>query len=113
MTNKLWESPPRLATWPGKRDQGAGQLNLLVVKGRWAGGPTLRLSIMLRETAICSELSGTVVPRSCDTVVPADLAAASSAGGGAALAAAAGAAAGAAGAGAVAGPAQPPSVATQ
>jgi hypothetical protein len=31
--------------------------------------PTLRDSIMLRDTASCSELSGTVVPRSSETEV--------------------------------------------
>ncbi len=62
---------------------------------------------MLRETALCREVKGTVVPRSSDTVVPADLAAASMAGAGAALGAAGAAgAAAAAGAGAVLGPAQ-------
>lgn len=59
---------------------------------------------MLRETAAWREVKGTVVPRSSDTVVPADLAAASIAGAGAALAAGAAAAA-ATGAGAVLGPA--------
>ena len=61
---------------------------------------------MLRETALCREVKGTVVPRSSDTVVPADLAAASMAGAGAALGAAGAAGAAAAGAGAVLGPAQ-------
>ena len=62
-------------------------------------GATLRLSIMLRETALCREVKGTVVPRSSETVVPADLAAASMAGAGAALGAAGAAGAAAAGAG--------------
>ena len=64
---------------------------------------------MLRETALCREVKGTVVPRSSDTVVPADLAAASMAGAGAGAALGAAGAAGAAaaaGAGAVLGPAQ-------
>lgn len=52
---------------------------------------------MFLDTAACRDVKGTVVPRSSDTVVPADLAAASTAGAGAAFAAA-GAAAGAAGA---------------
>ncbi len=71
-------------------------------------GATLRLSIMLRETALCREVKGTVVPRSSETVVPADLAAASMAGAGAALGAAGAAGAAAAGAGAVLDPAQRP-----
>lgn len=58
---------------------------------------------MFFETADWREVKGTVVPRSSDTVVPADLAAASTAGAGAALGAAGAAAA--AGAGAVLGPA--------
>lgn len=60
---------------------------------------------MLRETAICREVKGTVVPRSSETVVPADLAAACTAGAGAALGAAGAAGAAAAGAGAILGPA--------
>lgn len=60
---------------------------------------------MLRDTAACRELKGTVVPRSSETVVPADLAGAAIAGAGAALGAAGAAgAAAAAGAGAVLGP---------
>ncbi len=69
-----------------------------VWKAEGAAARTLRLSIMLRETADWREVKGTVVPRSSDTVVPANLAAACTAGAGAAL----GAAAAAAGAGAVA-----------
>jgi hypothetical protein len=62
---------------------------------------------MFRETACCSDVNGTVLPRSSDTVVPAALAAAATAGAGAG--AGAGAAAGAAGAGAGgAGAAAPP-----
>ena len=67
---------------------------------------TLRLSSMLRATAVCREVKGTVVPRSSDTVVPADLAAASTAGAGAALGMAGAAGAAAAGAAAVLGPAR-------
>ena len=68
--------------------------------------PTLRLSSMLRETALCRELKGTVVPRSSETVVPALFAAASTAGAGAAALGGAGAAAATAGAGALLGPAE-------
>ena len=67
---------------------------------------TLRLSIMLRATAVCREVKGTVVPRSSDTVVPADLAAASTAGAGAALGMVGAARAAAAGAAAALGPAR-------
>lgn len=72
------------------------------------GMATFRLSSMLRDTAVCREVKGTVVPRSSDTVVPADLAAAAmaGAGAGAALGGAAAAGAAAAGAGAALGPAQ-------
>ena len=55
---------------------------------------------MLRDTAVCRELKGTVVPRSSDTVVPADLAAAAMAGAGAGAALGAAGAAGAAATGA-------------
>ena len=62
---------------------------------------------MFRETACCSDVNGTVLPRSSDTVVPAALAAAATAGAGAGAGAAAGAAgAGAGGAGAAAPPAR-------
>lgn len=47
-----------------------------------------RLSSMFRETAICSDVNGTVLPRSSDTVVPAAFAAAAIAGAGAAAGAA-------------------------
>ena len=67
---------------------------------------TLRLSSMLRATAVCRDVKGTVVPRNSDTVVPADLAAASTAGAGAALGMAGAAGAAAVGAAAVLGPAQ-------
>ena len=43
---------------------------------------------MFRETACCSDVNGTVLPRSSDTVVPAALAAAATAGAGGAGAAA-------------------------
>lgn len=61
---------------------------------------------MLRETALCRELNGTVVPRSSETVVPALFAAACTAGAGAAALGGAGAAAATAGAGALLGPAE-------
>ena len=73
---------------------------------RHCHSPTLRLSSMLRETALCRELKGTVVPRSSETVVPALFAAASTAGARAAALGGAGAAAAMAGAGALLGPAQ-------
>ncbi len=57
-----------------------------------AQGRAFRLSIMLRDTACCSDVKGTVLPRSSDTVVPAALAAAAIAGAGADAGAAAGAA---------------------
>ncbi len=61
---------------------------------------------MLRETALCREVKGTVVPRSSETVVPALFAAASTAGASDVGLGGAGAAAAMAGAGVLLGPAQ-------